>query len=188
VHTIHWWPKARPRNVSTTTIHHYTCARARKIASKFHLILIRIVAKCSDRIPAESQSYEFMRESFFWLEHLAVWRCKNGELLQHQQEHCDKLCMSKCIISSDVVETATFETETWLKFRNEAETETSSKTPNRDSRLEVRDRDSKINAFWRNLKKCPHRFWLEFFSNFWHFSDVYSLFLTCKCNKQKIVE
>jgi len=29
--------------------------------------------------------------------------------------------------NSDVVETATFETETWLKFRDE--TETSSKTP-----------------------------------------------------------
>jgi len=33
----------------------------------------------------------------------------------------------KLIISSDVVETVTFETETWLKFRDE--TETSSKTP-----------------------------------------------------------
>jgi len=31
--------------------------------------------------------------------------------------------------NSDVVETATFETETWLKFRDETETETSSKTP-----------------------------------------------------------
>jgi len=28
-------------------------------------------------------------------------------------------------------------------------------------------------------------FWLDFFSNFWHSSDMFWLFLTCKCNKQK---
>jgi len=32
------------------------------------------------------------------------------------------------LISSDVVETVTFETETWLKFRDYTETETLSKT------------------------------------------------------------
>jgi len=37
--------------------------------------------------------------------------------------------------TSDVVETVTFETETWLKFRDE--TETSSKTPRLRSRLET---------------------------------------------------
>jgi len=31
--------------------------------------------------------------------------------------------------NSDVVEIVTFETETWLKFRDETETETSSKPP-----------------------------------------------------------
>jgi len=32
-------------------------------------------------------------------------------------------------MGSDVVETATFETETWLKFGDETENEISSKTP-----------------------------------------------------------
>jgi len=36
---------------------------------------------------------------------------------------------SSDLFTFDVVETVTFETETWLKFRDETETETSSKTP-----------------------------------------------------------
>jgi len=35
------------------------------------------------------------------------------------------------------------------------------------------------------LKKCGHHFWLEFYLNFLHFSDVFWLFLTCEYNKQK---
>jgi len=43
------------------------------------------------------------------------------------------------VFTSEVVKIVTFETETWLKFRDETETDTSSKTPR--PRLEVRDRD-----------------------------------------------
>ena len=49
----------------------------------------------------------------------------------------------------------------------------------------LRDRDFKSCAFWGNfVKKRRHHFWLHFFSNFWHFSDVFGLFFTCKYNKK----
>jgi len=38
-------------------------------------------------------------------------------------------CVSWSVRNNDVVETVTFETETWLKFRDETKSETSSKTP-----------------------------------------------------------
>jgi len=66
---------------------------------------------------------------------------------------------------SDVVETVTFETETWLKFQDETETSSKTSRPrlhqklrdrDRDSRLEVRDRDSRL----QNLCILP-----KFFKN-----------------------
>ena len=56
-----------------------------------------------------------------------------------------------------------FETETWLKFRDE--TETSSKSPRPKlktwrSRLET----SKFVRFTEIFKKCRHHFWLHFFN------------------------
>ena len=59
--------------------------------------------------------------------------------------------------SSDAVEAVTFETETWLKFRDEIET--SSKTPR--PRLVVRDRDSRLQnlcILLKFFKKCRHHF------------------------------
>ena len=46
---------------------------------------------------------------------------------------------------------------------------------------------SRLPPPWKSFCGRPC-FWLEVFSNFWHFSDVFWLFLTCKCNKQKIFE
>ena len=37
------------------------------------------------------------------------------------------------------------------------------------------------------FKKCRHHFWLQVFSNFWHFFNVFWFFLTCKYNKQKLL-
>jgi len=64
-----------------------------------------------------------------------------GSLEKFIESHSclDKFKIKNMYISnSDVVKTVTFETETWLKFRDE--TETSSKSP----RLEVRDRDLRL--------------------------------------------
>ena len=49
--------------------------------------------------------------------------------LRVMAQKAEKLLLK--IMNSDVVETVTFktETETWLEFRDETETETSSKTP-----------------------------------------------------------
>jgi len=58
--------------------------------------------------------------------------------------------------SSDVVETVTFETETWLKLRDRDRDFI--KTP----RLEIRDRDSRLQILCillKFFKKCRHRFW-----------------------------
>jgi len=50
-----------------------------------------------------------------------------------------------------------------------------------DLNFETETRNFKICAFCRNFfKTCCHHFWLELFLNFWHFSEVFCLFLTCK--------
>ena len=51
------------------------------------------------------------------------------------------------------------------------------------------ERISKISSFptQESFCGCPC-FWLEFCSKFWHFSDMFWLFFTCKYNKQKIFE
>ena len=61
-----------------------------------------------------------------------------------------------------------------------------SETP--DLKFETETRDFKICTFCPEfLKKCRHYFWLAFFSNFWHFPDIFWLFLSCKYNKQKLL-
>ena len=44
---------------------------------------------------------------------------------------------------------------------------------------------SKFVHFVKNFKNNYHRFKVEFFSNFWHFFDVFWLFVTCKYNREK---
>ena len=93
------------------------------------------------------------------------------------------------VIYSDVVETETFETETWLKFRDETETDTSSKTPRPrlvtwNSRPRPRLETRENLCILPNLKKMLSslRTWI-FFKFLSFFQRV--LFLTCKYNKQK---
>jgi len=59
---------------------------------------------------------------------------------------------------SDAVATVTFEIEAWLKLRD-----------------------------WLKLFKCRHHFLVDFFPTFWHFSDRFWLFLTCKYKKTQVV-
>jgi len=68
-------------------------------------------------------------------------------------------------------------------FKN-SETETKTQ----DLKFETETRDFKICAFCRNFLKISSSLLTWIFSNFWHFSDMFWLFLTCKYNKHKIVE
>jgi len=78
--------------------------------------------------------------------------------------------------SSDVVEAVTFETKTSLKLRDRGFIKNS----------ETETRDFKICGFCRNFsKKCRHRFPSWFFSNFSHFSHLFSWFLACKYKREK---
>ena len=88
------------------------------------------------------------------------------------------------MVISDVVETVTYETETWLKLWDR---DLIKNPETRDLKFETETRDFEICAIC-GIKKESSSLLSWIFSNFWHFSDLFSLFLTCKYNKQKIVE
>jgi len=79
--------------------------------------------------------------------------------------------------SSDVVETVTFKAKALLKLRDRGFIKNSE------------TRDFTIFGFCRNFsKKCRHHFPSWIFSKFSHYCDLFSLFLTCKYNREKLVE
>jgi len=71
----------------------------------------------------------------------------------HAAQWADHQWKTEWADNSGVVETITFETETWLKFRDEPETK-NSETETRDLKFETETRDFQICAFCR--KKCHH--------------------------------
>jgi len=59
----------------------------------------------------------------------------------------------------------------------------------RDSRLKIRDRGFQICGFRQNVSKnAATTSTVQLYFDFLAFSDLFSLFLTCKYNKEKIVE
>jgi len=91
------------------------------------------------------------------------------------------LFRNKLHSTSDVAET-----ETWLKLRDRDFMKT---LQDSSLKFETETRDFIIYGLYRNLfLKSRHHFSVDFFSNFWHFSDLFWLFLICKHDKQKIVE
>jgi len=93
-------------------------------------------------------------------------------ILNRIQKFFQTLSMPISQLTSDVVETVTFdtETETWLKFREEAET--SSKIQDRESRLEVRDRDSRLQNLCI-LPKFKKNIAITTDLNFLQISDIF---------------
>jgi len=98
--------------------------------------------------------------------------CNPVSILNRIQKFFQTLSMPISQLTSDVVETVTFdtETETWLKFREEAET--SSKIQDRESRLEVRDRDSRLQNLCI-LPKFKKNIAITTDLNFLQISDIF---------------
>jgi len=92
-------------------------------------------------------------------------------------------------MGSDVVETATFETETWLKFGDETENEISSKTPK--PRLETWSSRSRLDASkFMHFAEIKKNVVIIYDLNVFQIPGIFPtyLFLTCIYNKQNIFE
>ena len=89
--------------------------------------------------------------------------------------------------NSDVVEIVTFETENWLKFRDE--TEMSSKTPRLETCSSIprpRLETSKFRHFAKRFfKKCHHHVWLKFFQISGIFPSCFGCFLPANTTNKK---
>jgi len=117
----------------------------------------------------------------FFLCLVTCWQCATASFVDDSCNIWFHACCCYTLIAPTIFEELCIPHQSQQRRSRDLnfETETSSKSPRLEN-LQIMPK-----CFCKFSKKCHHHFEVEIFANFWHFSYLLVLFLTCRYKKTK---